>query len=185
MGRNAVNYTFGYTLSATAYVLSSNLTGIPSLFPPTLDDSQLIGVTLSRKSLHLKANTSGTFEVDFSLPEAVDESLIPIYSGSVRVRSSRMEDGPFLQIPFMGIAANMTTQRIFDTSNGFPIFRSEKDNETITSDGALVSMDLTDLDLPALVFRLLLPTRVLMVNVLPPDQANSNATIFAGLRSLG
>lgn len=182
-----MNYTFKYTNAATVYALSSNVTGIPSLFPPQLDDSQIFDISFSSSSLSLDAHDSVSVEVGFTLRDGVDESLIPIYSGSIQIQSSAPGDGTVLQVPYMGVAANMTAQQLFDVAEGFPIFRSENplDDRDITSDGAIFTMNLTTLDIPAVIIRLLLPTRVLLVDILPPDPTDSNATVFAGLETIG
>lgn len=182
-----MSYSLEYVNAATVYALGSNTTEIPSLFPPLVDASQLVTVSFSEQSVQLQPGASGSVTVTFCLIDNVDVSLLPIYSGYLTINSTATSDGGALQIPVLGVATNMTTQQLFDKAQGFPIFQSfnPADNRTITADGATFTLNTTTLDLPAIVVRLLLPTRVLRVDVLPPNDSNSNATVFAGLKTLG
>jgi len=184
-GNETVYYYVGGTTAATVYTLSSNVTGIPSLFPPVIDNSSLISVSICPLCLQLGPQSSGNISVLFQLASDIDKSLVPVYSGYILIQSSSVADGGTLQVPFMGVAANMTTLRLFNTANGFPTLRSfaTTDNRTITSNGTVFSLNTQDI--PAVAVELLLPTRVLRLDVLPGDNSTFNTTVFAGLNILG
>ena len=182
-----MSYSLEYLNAATVYALGSNTTEIPSLFPPMVDATQFVTASFSEQSVQLQPGASSSVTITFHPIDNVDVSLLPVYSGYLTINSTATLDGGPLQIPVLGVATNMTTQQLFDKAEGFPIFRSfnPADNRTITMDDATFTLNATTSDLPAIVVRLLLPTRVLRVDVLPPNDSNSNATVFAGLKTLG
>jgi Fn3-like domain len=188
---NPLNETVCYDLSivhaATVLTLNDSTTGLPSQFPPAIEDSELVSVIFSPSSLQLGPQSVGNVTVNFSLVSDIDELLVPVYSGYVLVRSSSIADGGSLQIPFMGVAANMTTLELFNTSLGLPTLRSfaPSDNRFITADGSVFSMNTTILDIPTIALELSLPSRMLRLDILPADNSTFNTTAFAGLNILG
>ncbi|KAG6001893.1 hypothetical protein E4U21_003742 [Claviceps maximensis] len=58
----------------------------------------------------IKANQTKTFNITFQLPQHVDDNMLPLYSGKLRIKSDNGED---LCIPYGGAAYD--TEKAFDT----------------------------------------------------------------------
>ena len=177
----AVTYNFDSFDGGTTYVIS-NTTGAVDLFPPRIDKQKAVTVTLTPPTLQLGPGQTGTLRVDFT-PATMDTTLVPVYSGFITVQSSATIDGT-LQIPYAGVAFNMTTLPIFDT--GFPAFTrasATSSDDIISTDGAVFTMDVEKSDLPAFAVRLFMGTRVLRMDLLPASPSEiTGTTLIAGLR---
>ena len=93
-----------------------------------------------------------------------------------------------LQIPFMGVAFNMTTLPAFDEQSGFPKFTSSAaalNGSVIATNGSVFTMNPVTIDFPTIVNRLLFGSRIVRLDVLPPDDSLAATTQFAGFNILG
>ena len=94
-------------------------------------------------------------------------------------------DGGVLTIPFMGVAADMTTLPLFNaTSQPFTTSTAHAPNDTIADDGSTV-FSMQGEDTPAVNFGLTFPSRVVRLDVLPVNLDAATNTTFAGVKILG
>jgi hypothetical protein len=156
-GNQSVTYSFGSVNAATAYALSSVGSDIAQ-FPPLLDPASPISVSLSASSVTVKPGITVNITATFSINETFDQSLIPVYSGYIIVNSSAPSDYGNLNIPFMGVGANLSTQDVLDTTAGFP---------SATPSGTWF------------------PSRLFRLDLLPADPSAPVNSTFAGLGILG
>jgi hypothetical protein len=179
-----VNYDFGVLNAATVYALE-NVGGPVALFPLTVDDNSPVLLTLSPESLVLQPGATGNFTAVFSLQDGFDPSLVPVYSGYITINSSAAADYGGLHVPFLGVATDVSTLPILNTTGGLPTLSPlGAPNETITeSTTAIFSMNGTDF--PAVNIALVFPSRVLRLDVLPSDPNEQTDLSFAGLNILG
>lgn len=183
-GIESVTYSFGSVSAGTVYVLDSQGEA-PALFPPPIDSSTQVSISIQPETLELEPGTSGNFTATFALTNVTNPDLVPIYSGYIIVASSSPADGGALQIPFQGVATSMQSLPLFNTTSGLPNLTpsSTSPNGTITSDGHVFTMN--GFDVPSVNFGLFFPTRVFRLDVLPGDpNAPGNITV-AGLNILG
>src|SRR5271170_6487469 len=118
-GSASASYSFDILIAPTTYGFT-NTTGPITAFPPILVNSTPISVGFSPPTLEVQPGQSANVTVTFQLAPNFDESGVPVYSGWLLVNSSAPEDGGALQIPFLGVATNMSSLPIFDTLQGFP-----------------------------------------------------------------
>lgn len=93
-----------------------------------------------------------------------------------------------LQIPFMGAAFNMTTLPDFDVQSGFPQFTGSAaslNGTVIVTNGSVFTMNALTNDFPTIINRLLFGSRVVRLDVLPPDDTTVGTTPVAGFNILG
>ena len=177
MGSGSVSYTFGSIYAGTAYTMSKD--GHVALFPPTVDASEDVSVTITPQTLNLGAGESRNVTVVFNVRQGIDISEIPLVSGWVAVHSSAPADGGTFRIPYIGVLANMTAMPIFNRVDGYPCFTGTSDQKTgtnITSNGAVFTMDSTTLDYPAFNISFLFGTSVVRIDLLPGDPATTEGT---------
>jgi len=185
-GNQSVTYNFESVNAATAYTLSSVGSDIAP-FPPTLDPASPISISLSATNATVPAGQSFNLTVTFALNETFNQSLIPVYSGFIIVDSSAPNDYGNLNIPFMGVAANLSTQDVLDTSSGFPSVTplGIAPNGSISS-SAIATFDMSNAnDTPVLNYALRFPSGRLRVDLLPADPSTPVNSTFAGLGILG
>lgn len=184
---NSVTYNFGSILAGTATVESATSDG-PAPFPPPVDGSSLVSVSITPWSLQLSPGETGIVTAVFDLATGFDAHLLPVYSGFITVQSSAPGDMGTLQIPFMGVAFNMTTLPDFDVQSGFPQFTggSALDNGTvIVANGAVFTMNVATNDFPTIINRLLFGSRVVRLDVLPANDTTAGTRVVAGFNILG
>lgn len=144
----------------------------------------------SRSHRHLskvEPGHSATVIAQFCLKYDFDRSLVPLYSEFIGIHSSG--DERKYQVPFAGVAYDVTTLPIFDKSNGLPAFARLSDasptiTNVITDDGAVFTLNAAVDDLPAVDISFFMGTRVLRLELLPSDPSVTGTTLFAGLHIL-
>jgi hypothetical protein len=160
-----------------------------ALFPPTVDESEAVSIVLTPQMLQLAPGESGTFTAAFKLVPGFDICHVPLYSGFITVKSSAEEGCTPYQIPFAGLAYNVTSLPIFDTAHGFPIFTrlsAKTPSELILTDDAIFTMDPETNDFPVIYIQLLMGSRVVRMDLLPSSPADTvGTTQVAGLNILG
>ena len=141
-----------------------------------------VNITLTPNVLEVQAGASGNFTATFTLRNDADASRVPVYSGYIIVASSAEEDGGALHIPFLGVATDMSTLPIFNTTSGFPTLTSFAiaPNGTIPANNSVV-FSMNGSDIPCINLDLEFPSRILTLQVLPGDSNaqlnNTNTTI--------
>ena len=192
-GNQSVTYSFGSVNAATAYALSSVGSDIAQ-FPPLLDPASPISVSLSASSVTVKPGITVNITATFSINETFDQSLIPVYSGYIIVNSSAPSDYGNLNIPFMGVGANLSTQDVLDTTAGFPSVTPSGTSATppgIAPNGSITSSTITSFDMsnandtPVFNYALRFPSRRVRLDLLPADPSAPVNSTFAGLGILG
>jgi hypothetical protein len=192
-GNQSVTYSFGSVNAATAYALSSVGSDITQ-FPPLLDPASPISVSLSASNVTVKPGITVNITATFSLNETFDQSLIPVYSGYIIVNSSAPGDYGNLNIPFMGVGANLSTQDVLDTTAGFPSVTPSGTSSTlpgIAPNGSITSSAITSFDMsnandtPVFNYALRFPSRRVRLDLLPADPSAPVNSTFAGLGILG
>jgi Subtilase family/Fn3-like domain len=184
-GSASTSYSFDILIAPTTYGFS-NTTGPITDFPPILVNSTPISVGFSPPTLQVQPGQSANVTLTFVLAPNFDETGVPVYSGWVLVNSSASEDGGALQIPFLGVATNMSSLPILDTLQGFPSLTTAANapNNSITTDGAVFT--LTNLSTtPSLNYQFVFGPRILRIDALPGDGNSAATTDFAGLGILG
>ena len=192
-GNQSVTYNFGSVNAATAYALSSFGSDIAQ-FPPQLDLTSPISVSLSASSVTVTPGTTVNITATFSFNETFDQTLIPVYSGYIIVNSSAPDDYGSLNIPFMGVGANLSSQDILDTTAGFPSVTPSgtsatppgiAPNGSITS-SAIATFDMSNVnDTPVFNYALRFPCRRVRLDLLPADPSAPVKSTFAELGILG
>jgi hypothetical protein len=160
----------------------------PAPFPPPVDGSTIVSISITPSSLQLSPGDSGKVTAVFTYVGGFDAHLLPVYSGFITVQSSAASDMGTLQIPFMGVAFNMTTLPAFDVQSGFPVFTSgaaSLNGSVIATNGSVFTMNPVTNDFPTIVNRLLFGSRILRLDVLPPDDSLAGTTQFAGFNIIG
>jgi hypothetical protein len=167
--------------------LATNITNAPlAQFPPPIDTSSFVSVSFSPQVLELFPGASGNLTAVFSLLNDIDEPLMPVYSGYITLSATDDSDTETFQIPYMGVASNMTVHRTLGTSADFPVLVGG--NKTlpanITNPTSVFTM--SGDDQPAVAFQLYLPSRVVRLLVLPPPNSTAaGTTTFLGLSTFG
>jgi hypothetical protein len=153
-----------------------------------VDGSTIVSVSITPTSLQLAAGASGKVTAVFSYVSGFDAHLLPVYSGFITVQSSATSDMGTLQIPFMGAAFNMTALPSFDVQGGFPEFTGSSaslNGSVIGTNGSVFTMNPVTQDFPTIISRLLFGSRIVRLDVLPPDDSIAGTTQFAGFNILG
>jgi hypothetical protein len=169
----------------TVFALNGTAASPIGAFDATPDDVSPVAVTLSPDVLELAPGVTQNVTAIFSL-QKFDSSRVPAYSGYIVVNSSAQGDGGALQIPFMGVAADMSKLPLFDTTGGFPTLSplATAPNGTIWTDDSAV-FSLNKPDFPAINVAMFFPSRVLKLDVLPGDPGaptNGTASVINGVR---
>jgi hypothetical protein len=189
----SVTYNFGSVNAATAYALSNVGSDIEQ-FPPQLDPASPVSVSLSPPNVTVQPGQSVNITVTFSFNETFDQTLIPVYSGYIIVNSSAPGDYGNLNVPFMGVGANLATQDVLDTTAGFPSVTPSGSEVTlpgIAPNGSITSSAITTFDMsnvndtPVLNYALRFPSRRVRVDLLPANASSPANSTFAGLDILG
>lgn len=107
-------YSFDIMTAPTTYGFP-NTAGPITGFPPIFQNNTPISVGFSPPTLHVQPGQSANVILTFTLAPNFDETGVPVYSGWVLVNSSAPENGGALQIPFLGVATNMSSLPILDT----------------------------------------------------------------------
>ena len=152
-----------------------------------LDTASPVSISLSATNVTVAPGGSFNLSVTFSLNETFDQTLIPVYSGFIIVNSSAPKDYGNLNIPFMGVGANLSTQDVLDTTVGLPSVTpfGIAPNGSITS-SAISTFDMSNSnDTPVLNYALRFPSRRVRVDLLPAAPFLPANSTFAGLGILG
>jgi hypothetical protein len=184
-GNESVTYSFNSINAATAYALP-NATGDIAAFPPALDTATPVTVSLSPLSVTVEPGDSANLTAVFSLNDQFNQSLIPVYSGYIVVSSSAPSDGGSLNIPFMGVAANLSTLDLFDTTSIFPSVTPDSiDPQGAINDSTLTTFSMVGGDTPVFNVALRFPTQNFRLDVVAADSSTPPNSTFAGLGILG
>jgi hypothetical protein len=184
-GSSSVSYSFDILTAPTTYGFP-NTTGPITGFPPIFQNNTPISVGVSPPTLDVQPGQSANVALTFTLAPNFDETGVSVYSGWVLVNSSAPEDGGALQIPFLGVATNMSSLPILDTLQGFPSLTTAANspNNSITTDGAVFT--LTNLSTnPSLNYQFIFGPRIVRIDALPGDGNSAPTTDFAALGILG
>ena len=103
--------------AATVYALAINASS-PQRFPPEFIN-QSARVIIRPRVVNVASNSSVTIMVKFIRPTDLDVKRIPIYSGYIRIHSSKAE---IFYVPYAGVGTSMKDIAVTDFRNGFPYF---------------------------------------------------------------
>jgi Subtilase family/Fn3-like domain len=184
-GSASASYSFDVLNAPTTYGFP-NTTGPITAFPPRFQNDTPISVGFSPPTLEVQPGQSANVTITFTLAPNFDETGVPVYSGWILVNSSVSEDGGVLQMPFLGVATNMSSLPILDTLQGFPSLTTAANspNSSITTDGAVFT--LTNLSTtPSINYEFVFGPRILRIDAVPGDGNSAATTEFAGLGILG
>jgi subtilisin family serine protease len=184
----SITYTLFNLLAATAYTMYEGY-AYPSTFPVDLVSTGAT-LTFSPSSLTIAAGSTSNVTVDVTLPEGLDETRLPVYSGFVAISAS---DGTNFTLPYAGAAASLINQTVFDIDDGYPYLTS---SDTTTGDPVAANTVFTiplsnttnaTASLPEIYIVLALGTAYLDVDIIPAGGSNvtyPNATAATGLGSI-
>lgn len=173
-GEQSVTYNLSSISAITEFAFGTS-GGLVGAFDGNPDEGPQVSITLSPNLLELPPGASGNFTAVFELSSEFDPSRVPVYSGYIMVYSSAQADAVqaptvALQIPYMGVATDVSQLTLFNTTGGFPSLTSlaTAPHNTITADDSVV-FSMNGTDIPAVNIALVFPSRVVELDVLPGD----------------
>ncbi|KAI1931223.1 hypothetical protein LOZ60_000425 [Ophidiomyces ophidiicola] len=111
-GTSPITYKIGHVPTQTVYSLNEN-----SSTPPNVPDIQMVPVfatlTFSHSTVTVSPGQNVTIKVSAKLPEGLEKSRIPLYSGYVTLNST---EGP-LVVPYLGAAGVMRDAPVLDSTH--------------------------------------------------------------------
>ncbi|KAK6521524.1 hypothetical protein TWF506_001734 [Arthrobotrys conoides] len=156
---------------ATAYTTMKNST-IPKLFPPDMTLSSAV-VNIEPASLRIKKGQSKRVTVRVTPPSDLETSRIPVYGGWVKIVRNG-QDTDSLRIPYMGVAADMTSFKVTNSDPKLLNYRSENSTETGATEP------------PVLAWSLVLGSAVVRIDVVSIRNTTANdIRLFSADNTMG
>ena len=122
---------------------------------PVPHSSAAANVWISLSTVYVFPGATVTVIVTFSPPSGLDPTQLPVYSGWINVQGGNDR----VQVPYLGVAANMKQQAVLDASNQ-PSIQNSKSSYTLSGT-----------DVPGVKFRLLNGSPVVLIDLV---DANAN-----------
>ncbi|KAI1933480.1 hypothetical protein LOZ66_006381 [Ophidiomyces ophidiicola] len=111
-GTSPITYKIGHVPTQTVYSLNGN-SSTPQNFPDIQMVSAFAALSFSHSTVTISPGQKVTIKVSAKLPEGLDTSRIPLYSGYVTLNST---DGS-LVVPYLGAAGVMRKATVLDKTD--------------------------------------------------------------------
>lgn len=186
-GDDDVTFAISPVPAGTAYTLEPDSI-YPQVFPNDFASSTAT-LTFESKSITIPGGSSSNINFDITLPEGLDTSRLPVYSGYIALNGS---DGSSLSLPYLGVAGSMHSATVLDTENSYltrstdATYAPVAANTTFTLPAANTTAG-NGTSYPAIAVSLALGTPLLRVDVQPVAQQGGygNSSEVLGIRTLG
>lgn len=179
-GSSSVTYTLSHVPALTAYTLTEPASW-PAFFPNPITDAAA-SLTFSDSTIEVPAGSTANITVSPTLPEGLDASLLPVYSGYIAINGTNSEN---LTIPYLGVAGSLYNATNLDatytylTTYNDPLLDIVSANTTFTVPyPTLAAAENPDANTayPAATYQLDLGARVVRVDVVPLSSSYNGTT---------
>lgn len=112
-------YVFAFMSAFTSFARSIGPTGlsVPTRSPPSLGDVS-VSIGFPRQSVTIGPGGSAAVPIELSLPEGLDATLLPLYSGFIVVKS--ITSNETYTLPYAGFAADLSKDATIIYSKSYP-----------------------------------------------------------------
>ncbi|KAF4554958.1 Subtilase-like protein 1 [Elsinoe fawcettii] len=184
LGTEAVTFSLSHVPAGTFYTLEAGSIR-PQVFPNTYDPA-VATVEFSSKEISIPAGGAETVTVIADLPQGLDGTRLPVYSGYIALNSTTDEQS--LSLPYLGVVGSLTSATVLATNGTYLTRSTDATSAPVTAGTAFTipapnSTVGANASYPQLVLDLALGTPLLRVDVRPTGEGNVTESL--GVKSIG